>query len=64
MKKSDNTAGKTNADLIHQILLNVHGTPGNSLPSFAPAFSFISITTGLIASKKENLSLPAYSDFY
>ena len=96
MKKSGNTLGSTNADLINQIqiltntalffglvlylvhhlldlvcfidksthiLLNLYSTLGNSLPSSAPALSFILITAGLIAYKEVSLSLPAYSGF-
>ena len=59
MKKS----GNINADLIHQILLNLYSTLRNSLPSSAPALSFILITAGLIAYKEVSLSLPAYSGF-
>ena len=37
---------------LYQILPNLFGIIGNSLPSFAHVFSFILITAGLIASKK------------
>ena len=37
---------------LYNILPNLYGTIGNSLPSFAHVFSFILITAGLIASKK------------
>jgi hypothetical protein len=50
-------------DRIPHTLLNLYTTLGNSLPSFAPALSFMLITAGLIAFKKVNLSLPAYSGF-
>jgi len=37
---------------LYQILPDLFGIIGNSLPSFAHVFSFILITAGLIASKK------------
>ena len=37
---------------LYHILPNLYGIIGNSLPSFTHVFSFILITTGLIASKK------------
>ena len=37
---------------LYNILPNLYGIIGNSLPSFAHVFSFILITAGLIASKK------------
>ncbi|MBW2606258.1 MAG: hypothetical protein JRD05_01345 [Deltaproteobacteria bacterium] len=37
---------------LHNILPNLFGIIGNSLPSFSHVFSFILITAGLIASKK------------
>ena len=39
---------------LYQILPNLYGIIGNSLPSFAHVFSFILITAGLIASKKRH----------
>jgi hypothetical protein len=48
---------------LYHILPNLYGIIGNSLPSFAHVFSFILITAGLIASKKENSSLSACSGF-
>ncbi len=44
---------KSSVDIsLHNILPNLFGIIGSSLPSFSHVFSFILITAGLIASKK------------
>ena len=49
---------KTGIDIsLHNILPNLFGIIGQSLPSFAHVFSFILITAGLIASKKREFIL-------
>ncbi len=48
---------------LYQILPNLYGIIGNSLPSFAHVFSFILITSGLIASKKSQFIIICLSWF-